>query len=230
MQDLFNGIFDPDGLTTIKLEVFLTCIGIALISGLILAGCYMIRTRHSYGFLATLALMPAIVSVVIMMVNGNLGAGVAVAGAFSLVRFRSAPGTAKEISSIFIAMCVGLVVGMGYLGYAILISVIFSLISLGYNLLGFKIKKHAPRNKILRITMPEDLDYTGVFDPIFKEYASEFELAQVKTTNMGSLFRLTYNVTLKAKTNEKEMIDKIRCRNGNLEITISNQETNIAEL
>ena len=180
--------------------------------------------------MATLALLPAVVCVVIMMVNGNVGTGVAVAGAFSLVRFRSVPGSAKEICIIFLAMGTGLVVGMGYLGYAFLFAILLGGMTVVYSRLGFGARKKGSLYKTLRITIPEDLDYTGVFDPILKEYTSDFELTQVRTTHMGSLFRLTYDLTLSSPGIEKELIDKLRCRNGNLEITVSKQETTIAEL
>ena len=162
-----------------------------------------------------------------MMVNGNVGTGVAVAGAFSLVRFRSVPGSAKDIGAIFIAMGAGLVSGMGYLGYAVLYTVILALIMAGYVHLNLWEKKDT-REKTLTITIPEDLDYTSVFDDLFDTYTDKWELSKVKTTNMGSLFKLTYQMTLKDSSKEKEMIDGLRCRNGNLEIMISNQE-NVTE-
>ena len=209
---------------------FLICVGSALAIGLILAMFYMYQTRYTKSFVATLALLPAVVCVVIMMVNGNVGTGVAVAGAFSLVRFRSVPGSAKEIGAIFLAMGTGLVVGMGYIGYAFLCALLLGLASALYSRFDFGTKKRNAMYKTLHITIPEDLDYTDVFAPILKEYASEWELTMVKTTNMGSLFRLTYNLKLRSPGREKEMIDKLRCRNGNLEITISHQETAISEL
>lgn len=165
-----------------------------------------------------------------MMVNGNVGTGVAVSGAFSLVRFRSVPGSAKEIGAIFLAMGTGLIVGMGYLGYAFLCAIVLGFFSALYSRLDFGFRNKNRLYKTLHITIPEDLDYTDVFEPILKKYTSECELTTVKTTNMGSLFRLTYNLKLNSVGKEKEMIDKLRCRNGNLEITISNQETAIAEL
>ena len=164
-----------------------------------------------------------------MMVNGNIGAGVAVAGAFSLVRFRSAPGSAKEIVAIFLAMGAGLIAGMGYLGFAALFTVIMCAVFLVYNVLASNSKSEA-MNKTIKITIPEDLDYSGAFDDIFAEYTKKSELIKVKTTNMGSMFRLTYNVTLRDATREKEMIDRIRERNGNLEIMVSKQENRTAEL
>ncbi len=228
MQELFKGIFDSDTASVIEVTDFLLCIGIALACGVILALCYVFRTRHTRGFVATLALLPAVVAVVIMMVNGNIGAGVAVAGAFSLVRFRSAPGTAKEIGAIFIAMGVGLVIGMGYIGYGVLTSIVFGGISVLYSFLGTKCKGGQKKYKVLRVTIPEDLDYSEVFEPLLVKYTTEHELTQVKTTNMGSLFRLTYTIVLKNGESEKTLIDELRCRNGNLEITVSQQETGVA--
>ena len=230
LNTIFRGIFDTDMTSVIALSDFLICVGSALIIGMILAGCYMWGTRYTKSFVATLAMLPAIVCVVIMMVNGNVGAGVAVAGAFSLVRFRSVPGSAKEIGAIFLAMGAGLVVGMGYIGYAFLIAVIFGGMTLLYNHLDFGSGNGMALYKTLHITIPEDLDYTGVFDEVLKKYAKEYELMQVKTTNMGSLFRLTYHLKLKSVSEEKNLIDELRCRNGNLEITVSRQENVVGEL
>ncbi|KIR03121.1 hypothetical protein P261_01936 [Lachnospiraceae bacterium TWA4] len=230
LNQLFSGLFDSTSTSVISISNFLLCIGCSLIIGLILAGCYMYHTRYTKSFVMTLALLPAIVCVVIMMVNGNVGTGVAVAGAFSLVRFRSVPGSAKEIGAIFLAMTTGLIAGMGYLGYALLCAVILGLVMVIFNHLTFNFGTSSLAYKSLRITIPEDLDYSNVFDSILKEYTSTYELTQVKTTNMGSLFRLTYNLTFKDVTKEKEFIDKLRCRNGNLEITISKQEMSIGEL
>lgn len=227
---IFKGLFDTDMTNVISVGDFLLCMGCALVIGLILAVSYMYRTRYTKSFVVTLALLPAVVCVVIMMVNGNVGTGVAVAGAFSLVRFRSVPGTAKEISMLFVAMGTGLVAGMGYLAYAVLFALVMCAITLVYNHLDLGTKKNAAVYKTLTITIPEDLDYTGVFDGIFKEYTRSCELVRVKTTNMGSLFRLTYDLTLKDEGLEKEMIDKLRCRNGNLEITVSRQDTTVTEL
>lgn len=223
LNNLFKGIFDSDLTNVISVSDFFLCIGTALLIGLIFAGMYIYRTRCSKSFVVTLALLPATVCMVIMMVNGNVGAGVAVAGAFSLVRFRSAPGTAKEIGAIFLAMAAGLITGMGYLAYAILFSVIMAVIFIVYSEIERKSKDKGDLYKTLHITIPEDLDYDEVFDEIFKDYLSEYELTQVKTTNMGSMFRLTYNITLLKNASLKEMINKLRCRNGNLEITVSKQ-------
>ena len=166
---LFNGIFDTDMTTVISVSDFLLCVGTALIAGIILSVMYMYKTRYTKSFVATLALLPAVVCVVIMMVNGNVGTGVAVAGTFSLVRFRSVPGTAKEIGAIFLAMGTGLVAGMGYLGYALLVAVLLGAAGMLYNHLDFGMKKKMSLYKTLHITIPEDLDYNDVFDELLRE-------------------------------------------------------------
>lgn len=230
LETLFKGLFDTNTAAVISVGDFLLCVVSALLLGLIMAFSYMYRARYTKSFVVTLALLPAVVCVVIMMVNGNVGTGVAVAGAFSLVRFRSVPGTAKEIGTIFLAMGAGLIAGIGYLGYAFLFTGIMCLIFLLYNRLDFGARKNAAAYKTLNVTIPEDLDYSEIFDDIFADYAKSSELIRVKTTNMGSMFRLTYNLLLKDAAKEKEMIDKLRCRNGNLEITVSKQDTATAEL
>ena len=230
MDMIFKGIFD-NGLTqVISVGDFILCLCVSLVLGLVMALTYMCRSEYTKSFLVTLALLPAVVCVVIMMVNGNIGAGVAVAGAFSLVRFRSAPGSAKEIVAIFLAMGAGLIAGMGYLGFAALFTIVMCAMFAAYNFLTSGTIGAETLNKTLKITIPEDLDYTGAFDDILTEYTKKSELIKVKTTNMGSMFRLTYNVTLKDASREKEMIDRIRERNGNLEIMVSRQETRTAEL
>ncbi|MGI6205326.1 MAG: DUF4956 domain-containing protein [Anaerovoracaceae bacterium] len=228
--DIFSGLFDTTSTSTISVSNFLICVFSALAIGIILAAFYMYRTKYTRSFIATLALLPAVVCVVIMMVNGNIGTGIAVAGAFSLVRFRSVPGTAKEIGSIFLAMGTGLVVGMGYIGYAFLCAIILGFAGALFNGIKFGSGKDRMLYRQMRITIPEDLDYTGVFEPVFEEYTTECDLVGVKTTNMGSLFKLTYNIRLKSADEEKEMIDKLRCRNGNLEISVSKQETEASVL
>ncbi len=229
-DNLFNGIFDSSTTSVISATDFLLCLGISLVTGLIMAGSYIYKTRYTKSFVITLALLPAVVCVVIMMVNGNVGTGVAVAGAFSLVRFRSVPGTAKEICILFLAMGAGLIAGMGYLAYSLLFTIILSAVFVLYNTLNLGSKKNSELYKSLRIVIPEDLDYSGVFEDLFSEYTNNYELTQVKTTNMGSMFRLSYDIVLKNPEKEKEFIDKLRCRNGNLEITISKQATVNTEL
>ena len=230
MEEMFRGIFDNELTRTISVGVFLLCLGVSLALGIVLAVAYMVKNEHSRSFLVTLALLPAVVCVVIMMVNGNVGTGVAVAGAFSLVRFRSVPGTAKEICTLFLAMGAGLIAGMGYLGFALLFTAVMCIMFVLYNRLDFGTKKNAATFKTFTITIPEDLDYSGIFDDIFSEFTTTHDLVRVKSTNMGSMFKLTYNVMLRDVTREKEMIDKIRCRNGNLEIAVSKQETVGTEL
>ena len=229
LNTIFGGLFDSSTTSVISVQNFLLCVGLSLVLGIIMALCYTYKTRYTKSFLLTLAILPAVVCVVIMMVNGNVGTGVAVAGAFSLVRFRSAPGTAKEIAMIFLAMSAGLIAGMGYLAYAVLFTVILCLMFMLYNSLNLG-EKRMLSYKTMAVTIPEDLNYTEVFDDILKKYTKSYELKKVKTTNMGSMFRLTYDISLKDKTLEKEMIDSIRERNGNLEIAISNQEIGNSEL
>lgn len=228
--NLFKGLFDTTTTSVISVTDFLLCLGFSLVLGLIMAFAYMYRTRYTKSFVITLSLLPAVVCIVIMLVNGNVGTGVAVAGAFSLVRFRSVPGTAKEICTLFLAMGAGLICGMGYLGFAVLFTVIMCIMFALYNRIDFGAKNNAATYKTITIVIPEDLDYSEIFDDIFREYTTQFDLSRVKTTNMGSLFKLTYNVALKDSKKEKEMLDKIRQRNGNLEITVSKQETTVSEL
>jgi len=230
LENLFNGLFDTEITTVISVTDFLLCLAVSLVIGVVMTFAYMYRTRYTKSFVVTLALLPAVVCVVIMMVNGNVGTGVAVAGAFSLVRFRSVPGTAKEICTLFLAMGAGLIAGMGYIGFALLFTILMCTVFVIYNRLDFGTKKNNATFKTLTITIPEDLNYTEIFNDIFSEFTASSELVKVKSTNMGSMFKLTYNVELRDSTREKEMIDKIRCRNGNLEIVVSRQETNVSEL
>lgn len=229
LNTIFQGIFD-NTVTTIDVPKFLLCIGVSIAIGLFLSLVYTYKSRYTRSFVITLALLPAVVCVVIMMVNGNVGAGVAVAGAFSLVRFRSVPGSAKEIGTIFLAMGAGLIAGMGYLGYAVLFALLLGLAMFLLNLSGFGGKKAQDAEKLLRITIPEDLNYGDVFDDLLTQYTTNWELISAKTTNMGSLFKLSYRVTLADTAKEKEFIDALRCRNGNLEISIARQEANMYEL
>ena len=190
----------------------------ALVCGLIIAGAYMIKNRCSRSFLITLVLLPSIVELVIILVNGNIGAGVAVAGAFSLVRFRSAPGRGQEITGIFLAMAAGLATGMGYVGVAILFSLLISGINLLLNLTD--LNSDAKGMKTLKITVPENLDYEGKFDDIFKRYLKSYTYEEVRTTNMGSLYRITLSVLLKDNVSTKDFIDDLRTGNGNLDISL----------
>lgn len=224
MLDLFESIIPSTGITP---SIFIILVLISLVLGSIIALIHTYKNDYTRSFVMTLAILPAVVSVVILMVNGNIGAGVAVAGAFSLVRFRSAPGTAREIVAIFVAMGLGLILGMGYVGYAALFTVLIGLAILCYSRFGFNGKK--PQKKNLKITIPENLDYSDVFDEIFEKYTSSYKLKQVKTSNMGSLFKLSYEVVLKNLSSEKNFIDELRTRNGNLEISVSEYETHNTE-
>lgn len=230
LNSFFKGLFDTDTTQVISIYYFLLCLCCSLLIGLVLAVTYMYRSRYTKSFIITLVLLPAVVCVVIMMVNGNIGAGVAVAGAFSLVRFRSVPGTAKEITMLFLAMSAGLIAGMGYLGFSVVFTLILCALNLLLHRIDFGSAKNAERYKTLNIVIPEDLEYSEVFDDILNKYTTSFELTRVKTTNMGSMFHLTYQLILKDITQEKVMIDQLRCRNGNLEISIARQETIVTEL
>lgn len=184
--------------------------------GLGAAYIYMYKNRYSKSFVVTLALLPAMVQIVIMIVNGNIGTGIAVMGAFSLVRFRSIPGSAREIGSIFFAMALGLATGTGLVVYAFM----FLLIVGGMTLLltNSSFGENKGIEKDLKITIPENLNYEGIFDDLFEKYTQSAELVQVRTTNMGSLFELSYRVAMDKQVSEKDLIDQLRCRNGNLNI------------
>ncbi len=211
---MFNSILSD----VFTMETFLICMICSVLLGAVMALLHSLYNNSSKGFIITIALLPAIVQMVIMLVNGNLGTGVAVMGAFSLVRFRSIPGNAKEINSIFMAMAVGLATGTGYLAAAVLFVIILGGISIIYNISSFGEWKQ--KEKELRITIPESLDYNGVFDDLFSKYTKKNVLIHVKTANMGSLYKLNYRVILKNLDEEKAFIDEIRCRNGNLEIAL----------
>ena len=207
----------------LTVNTFLICTAVSVLLGIATAllACY--RSRSTPGFAVTLAVLPAIVQLVIMLVNGNVGAGVAVAGAFSLVRFRSAPGTAKEIGVIFLAMALGLATGMGYVALAAGFFVIAAAVMLLLTRLNFCGKTSPER--MLKITIPENLDYEGIFDDLFEHYTSAHTLEKVKTSNMGTLYELQYRITLKTAGIPKEFLDALRCRNGNLNIVCGREET-----
>lgn len=229
MQPIIDNIKNFLTLDLTHLSSFLVCLLAALVAGVILAAGYTVKNRYSKSFILTIALLPAIVCVVIMVVNGNIGAGIAVMGAFSLVRFRSVPGSAKEIVMLFSAMGAGLLAGMGSLAISVIFAIILTAIFIAFSCIGAK-KVGLEKFKVLTVTIPEDLDYAEIFDDIFSEYTSSHELIKVKTTNMGSMFRLTYNISLKDPKKEKAMIDVIRTRNGNLDISVSAQDTTVNSL
>ncbi|MBQ8258105.1 MAG: DUF4956 domain-containing protein [Clostridia bacterium] len=214
MNDLFASIITAG--TGLTLQSYLVALGTSLLCGLIVQLATSFKNNVTKSFAVTVLLLPAIVQTVIMMVNGNVGTGIAVAGAFSLVRFRSVPGKAREIASIFLAMTAGLASAAGYVGIAILFTAVISVIMLVFSLIPIK----REREYELHVTVPESLNFDGAFDPIFKEYARSSRLVKTKTSSMGSLYKLTYILDLKDYSRSKEMIDKIRERNGNLEILL----------
>lgn len=229
---MFDNTFTSLFSTTagITVSAFLICIGVAMALGVALALSYTYKTLATKSFTVTLALLPAIVAAVIMMVGGNLGAGVAVAGTFSLVRFRSVPGSAKEICAVFLSMATGLACGMGYPGFAALFVLIMNGAMLLLNALQFGGGKNGELRRILRITVPEDLDYGTQFEDVLQEYTTGAVMTSVKTSNLGSLNKLTYNVVLKKAGTEKQLIDALRCRNGNLEVSLSLETMDVKDL
>lgn len=200
----------------LTLSTFLICTLTSLVLGIGIAFVGMYRSRSTQSFAVALAILPVVVQLVIMLVNGNVGAGVAVAGAFSLVRFRSVPGTAREIGVLFMAMAIGLATGMGFVGLAVISFIIISAVILLLTATGFGKAPVAERS--LRITIPENLDYEGLFDDVFAKYTKSAELIKVKTSNMGTLYELQYGIVLKSENVPKEFLDELRCRNGNLNI------------
>jgi len=214
--------------STLTIESVMICLAASIICGLIISLVYKHCEHASRSFLMTLALLPAIVQMVIMMVNGNLGVGVAVAGSFSLVKFRSLPGKASDILVIFLSMAVGLCTGMGYVVFALALSIILCMILLVFAKTSILATDTSYRN--LRIIIPEDLDYTDVFKDIFRKYTKKAEIQSVRTMNLGTMYQITYNVELNDVMKEKEMLDAIRVRNGNLAIVCGNTPTQEVEL
>lgn len=212
---MFSSILN-DSAASLSYTDAIICIGVSIVLGVVIAATYMLSGKYSKSFAITLVMLPAIVQVVIMMVNGNLGTGVAILGAFSLVRFRSVPGKGKDICAVFFAMAVGLAVGMGHIAFAVTITVILCIVYLVLSKTPFA-EKHQGE-KELKITIPEDLDYTDIFDDLFEKYTKEAKLESVKTTNLGSMYQITYCIILKNNSDEKKFIDELRCRNGNLNI------------
>lgn len=215
---MFNSIFDSTA-TGLSITTALISAGVALALGLVLAITHMKTSQTTKGFLTTLATLPLLVMAVMIMINGNLGTSIAILGAFSLVRFRSIEGDAKELLSIFFAMMIGLACGMGHVLFAVVMTVIavFAIILFSYT----HFLEPDKKNRVLKIVVPEDLDYEEVFDEILKKYCSKAELMRMKTMNMGSLYKLTYDVTMKHGVKEKEFLDEIRVKNCNLKVLLS---------
>ena len=204
----------------------LICIATALILGFVISLIYIFsdkKRRFSTNFAITLVILPAVVSVVIMLVGSNVARAFSMAGAFALIRFRSVPGDSKDITSVFFSMAVGLATGLGYIKLAIVITVIIGIVYFVLMISKYGVLKN--NDKTLRITVPENLNFTGSFDDLFDTYTNSRSLDRIKTTNVGSLYELTYTVSLKKDTDEKKFIDEIRCRNGNLNIILCKTET-----
>lgn len=214
--------------TTVNLFNCLICIFVAFLMGGIISFTHKSTTKTTPNFLLTLTILPVLVQVVIFLVNGSLGTAFAVAGAFSLVRFRSMPGNSKEIVSVFWAMATGLGLGMGYVLYTILITIIVAVIVVIVTKITNKVQDLSERK--LKIVIPENLDYEEVFDDLFAKYTNKTELRKVKTTNMGSMYELLYIVSLRKDMKEKEFLDEIRCRNGNMLVMLERQELSEVEL
>ena len=212
---MFNSILTE----SLSLVSFALCVGIALLMGLIISFVHMKTSTYSKNFAITLAVIPALITTVIMMVNGNLGTSIAILGSFSLIRFRSLPGNSKEIMNVFFAMAVGLACGTGYVGFALLITVVISLFTVLLSMSNFGEDKSGV--KVLKVVVPEDMDYTNIFDDLFKLYTKESILFASRTINMGSMYELTYNIKLKDIKEEKAFLDEIRQRNGNLKVSLS---------
>ena len=210
---MLNSIITGTEITT---SAFFLCTAVSLLLGLGAAALSMYKSKYSQSFVLTLAMLPAIVQLIIMLVNGNIGVGVAVAGTFGLVRFRSANGTAKEIGSIFLVMAIGLATGMGYLALAAAFFAIMAAFTLAQTALNFGAGSADERE--LKITIPENLDYDGLFDDLLAKYTRSAELERVKTTNMGTLYELCYKIVLRDDHTTKAFMDELRTRNGNLNI------------
>lgn len=218
INGLFTGLFNNTG---IYLTGFLVCFIIAAALGAIISLIHSGCADSSKGYNLTLALIPPIVCVVIMMVSGSLGACIAVAGTFSLVRFRSAQGSAQEIGSLFLAVAAGIACGMGYPGFAVLFCVILCILMLFYSKSGFGARRKNTLSRLLNITVPEDVSYTHMFDDIFEKYTVKVSLTRIKTTNLGSLIRLSYDLVLRNDDTEEDFINALRVRNGNLEVGLT---------
>ncbi len=201
----------------ITVSTFLICSAVSVVLGVLAALLFGYKSKTTKSFAVTLALLPLVVQTVIMLVNGNLGAGVAVAGAFSLVRFRSATGTAREIGAVFATMAIGLATGMGYVFLAALFFAILAAFLLVLTFVNFG--GSGDQERMLKVTIPESLDYDGLFDDLFAKYTKSAALEKVKTTNMGTLYELHYRVRLAGATIPKAFMDELRCRNGNLTVS-----------
>ena len=231
VESIFIKEFDDisrEWITTIKPWMFFTCIGVAIALGLIAAFSYMYKNQFSKTLVITMAILPPIVCVLIMLVSGSIGAAVAVGGVFALTRFRSAQGSAKEITQIFLSMAVGLTTGLGYIYIAIILVVIIEAMSIIFTITKFG--ESSPKRRTLKVSIPEELNYTTLFDDLFEKYTNNHTLIKVKLKNLGTIFQLTYDIQLKDVNEEKNLIDEIRIRNANLDVVCSRLITNSDEL
>ena len=211
---MLNSIFHAG---SFEIWSVLLAFSVSLLLGLFIAAIYR-KSSVCHGFPVILAVVPMLVTSIIMIVNGNLGASVAVLGAFGLVRFRSAPGSAKEIGFLFFAMSIGLAVGMGFLTFAIIVTIFAGLAFFILDQTDFG--NVNSKDRLLKITIPEDLDYDGIFDDLFQKFTRHSNLERVKTTNMGTMYELSYLIEMRNMSQQKEFIDELRCRNGNLTIVM----------
>ena len=212
----------------IKCWMFFACLGVAIVLGMVASLCYMFRNQYSKTLVITIAILPPIVCVLIMLVSGSIGAAVAVGGVFALTRFRSAPGSAKEIAQIFLAMAVGLTTGLGYIFIAIVLVLVIEAMMIIFTITRFG--DSSPKRRSLKVSIPEELDYTYIFNDLFEKYTTNCTLIKVKLKNLGTIFQLTYDIQLKDVKDEKKFIDEIRVRNANLDVICSRQLTNSDEL
>ena len=213
-------MFDSIYSATVTPSQFFIMTAFALAAGFLYSWIMSFRVRSTKRFFIVTALIPFVVAAVITFVNGNIGAGVAIGGAFTLIRFRSAQGSADEIAAILVSMGSGIAFGMGYIGYGIVILLVLSVLFLLLSFVPLFEHKSMAADQLLRITIPESLEYNGAFDDIFVHYLKKVETVGVKTTGMGSMFRLSYRVQLKNPSDEKAFIDELRTKNGNLEISL----------
>ena len=200
----------------------LLVIGTSIILGILISLVYMkTHEKNSFnsGFSTTLIMLPVIISIIILLVGNNVARAFSLAGAFSIIRFRSAPGDPKDIAYIFFTLAVGLTCGMGYITYAVLFTLILSAVMIGLHITKFTEPKN--KNMQLKITVPEDLNYEGVFEEVLENYTNSYNIQRVRTRDFGSLFELTYTINLKSDINQKSFIDELRCRNGNLNISLT---------
>lgn len=217
---MFTSILEAAQNGNVSTTDMLICMGAALLLGFVLSAVYLFigKRNRSSGFAITLVILPATIAIVILLVGSNVARAFSLAGVFSLIRFRSAPGEAKDISLIFVAMVTGLACGMGYLFVGVLVVCLIGGVLILLNMTGYAQPKE--KEKELRITVPEDLNYQDTFEEILERYTREYVLEKVKTTNLGSYFELTYRILVRENADEKAFIDELRCRNGNLKIAL----------